>query len=276
MDTPELLSVDQIAASVPDGALVAFPTDITGFFPGISMSVIRALIRRSACNLHLVGLPTLGYGADLLIGAGCVASAECGGFQFRQSELGIPPRTAAAFAEKSIEFRDATCPALHARMQAGEKRIPFIPLRGMLGSDLLKNRPDWKVINNPFAENDPIVLLPAIIPDVALIHAPYADAKGNVYMGRRGELKTLAHAASKTYVTVERQIEGDLMADDSTSAATLSNVYVAGIAVAPGAAAPYGMPDEYSEDTEEFKRYAKAGETHDGFANYLEEVCGVS
>lgn len=273
MDVPSSLSIDQIADHIYDGALVALPTDVTGFFPGISVAVVRALICRHARNLHLVGLPSLGYAADLLIGAGCVASAECGAFQFHRSELGMPPRAAAAFAAQSIEFRDATCPALHARFQAGEKRIPFIPLRGMLGSDLLKHRVDWKIIENPFAANDPIVALPAIVPDVALIHAPYADAQGNVYLGRRGELKTLAHAARATYVTVEHRLDGDLMEDDSTSAATLSSVYVSGIAVAAGGAAPYGMPGDYPEDTDEFYQYAKAAATDAGFAAYLEGFC---
>ncbi len=269
------LSIEQIVDCIFEGAQVALPTDVTGFFPGIPIAVIHAIISRKVRNLHIVGLPSLGYAADLLIGAGCVASAECGAFQFHRSDLGMPPRAAAAFAAQSIEFRDATCPALHARFQAGEKRIPFIPLRGMLGSDLLKYRTDWKVIDNPFAADDPIVVLPAIIPDIALIHAPYADAEGNVFLGQRGELKTLAHAAKATYVTVERRVEGNLMADDTMSAAMLSSVYVSGIAVAFGGAAPYGMPNEYLEDSDEFVRYAKAAVTEAGFAEYLEGICDL-
>ena len=50
-----------------------------------------------------------------------------------------------------------------------------MPLRGLIGSDILKYRDDWKVIDSPFGSDDPIVLLPAIKPDVALLHAPMAD-----------------------------------------------------------------------------------------------------
>ena len=85
-------------------------------------------------------------------------------------------------------MKDATCPALHAAFQAAEKGVPFMPLRGLIGSDVLKHRPDWKVIDNPFGNDDPIVLLPAIKPDVALFHAPMADRDGNVWIGRQREL----------------------------------------------------------------------------------------
>ena len=50
-----------------------------------------------------------------------------------------------------------------------------MPLRGLIGSDLMAHRPDWQMIDNPYGNNDPIVLLPAIKPDVALFHAPMAD-----------------------------------------------------------------------------------------------------
>ena len=50
-----------------------------------------------------------------------------------------------------------------------------MPLRGILGSDLVRHRPDWQVIDNPFGRDDPIVLVPAIRPDIALFHAAMAD-----------------------------------------------------------------------------------------------------
>ena len=73
---------------------------------------------------------------------------------------------------------DATCPAIHAGAARGEKGVPFVPLRGILGSDLLAHRPDWKVIDNPFAAGDAIVVIPAIRPDVALFtrRSPTATA----------------------------------------------------------------------------------------------------
>jgi len=76
--------------------------------------------------------------------------------------------------------KDITCPARHAELQAAEEGGPFKPLRGLSGCDVRAYRPEWKVIDNPFGNDDPIVLLPAIRPDVALFHAPFADRDGNV------------------------------------------------------------------------------------------------
>ena len=87
---------------------------------------------------------------------------------------------------------------------AAQKGNPFQPIRGLLGTDILRNRPDWRVMQNPFAtEDDPIVLVPAIRPDVAIFHAPLADRRGNVWIGRRRELAAMAYASTRTIVTVE-------------------------------------------------------------------------
>src|SRR6202043_1598721 len=150
------------------------------------------------------------------------------------------PRFTAAVTSAAIRMKDATCPALHAAFQAAAKGVPFMPLRGIIGSDILAPRPDWRVIDNPFGENDPIVLLPALHPDVALIHAPMADRAGNVWIGRQRELVTMAHAATKTVVTVEKIFEGNLLDDPTLAAGTLPGFYVETIAVAENGCWPLG------------------------------------
>ena len=129
----------------------------------------------------------------------CVETIETSAVSL--GEFGAAPRFTAAVTAGALRVKDSTCPALHAAFQAAEKGVPFMPLRGLIGSDVLAHRPDWKVVDNPFDQNDPIVLLPAITPDVALFHAPLADRDGNVWIGRQRELITMAHAAEKTIVT---------------------------------------------------------------------------
>ena len=82
-----------------------------------------------------------------------------------------------------------------------------------VGSDVLAHRPDWKIFDNPFGNDDPIVLLPALKPDVVLFHAALADRTGNVFIGTQRELVAMAHAAQRTVVTVEKIYEGDLLRD---------------------------------------------------------------
>src|SRR5207302_4137218 len=135
-------SVDDAVAAIPDGAMVVVPRESSG----VPMEATRALIRRGVKRLHLVALPTSTLQADMLIGAGCIETLETSAVSL--GEFGPAPRFIAAILAGTIAMRDATCPALHAQFQAAEKGVPFMPLRGLIGSDLLAHRPDWKVIDN--------------------------------------------------------------------------------------------------------------------------------
>ncbi|MDR3525557.1 MAG: CoA-transferase [Acetobacteraceae bacterium] len=258
------LSLEALAARVHDGALIALPPDDSLS----SGALIRALVRRGVKHLRLVGVPTTGYAADLLIGAGCADVIETAAMTL--GEAGTGPRFAAAIAAGSIRVLDATCPAIHTALQAAEKGVPFMPLRGVLGSDVLGHRPDWHVIANPFSsDDDPILLLPAITPDVAIFHASCADEEGNVWVGRRRELATMAHAARASLVTVERIVKGRLLDDERLAPGVISGVYVEAIAVAERGAWPSGLLDEYDSDRAHIAAYAKAARTEAGFAEYL-------
>src|SRR5215469_362943 len=261
--------LEEALAAITDGCVLAVPREVSG----VAMVATRALIRRGIRRLHLIALPTSSLQADLLIGAGCVETIETSAVSL--GEFGPASRFTAAVTSGAIRVKDATCPALHAAFQAAEKGVPFMPLRGILGSDVLTYRPDWRVIDNPFgndssAGGDPIVLLPAIKPDVALIHAPMADRAGNVWIGRQRELATMAHAAQKTIVTVEKIHGGDLLADPVLAAGVLPGFYIERIAVAEKGCWPLGLPDHYAADQAHLAEYARLAATAEGFAQYLD------
>jgi glutaconate CoA-transferase subunit A len=262
-------SLDDALAPIADGCVLAVPRESSG----VPMAATRALIRRGIKRLHLIALPTSTMQADLLIGAGCIETLETSAVSL--GEFGLAPRFTSAILKGTIRMRDATCPALHAAFQAAEKGVPFMPLRGLIGSDVLKNRPDWKVIDNPFDDSaegsDPIVLLPAIKPDVALFHVPMADRDGNVWIGRQRELMTMAHAADKTIVTVEKIFDGNLLADKTLAAGTIPGFYIESVAVAERGCWPLPLPEHYAWDAEHLKEYAGLAATEDGFAKYLDK-----
>jgi glutaconate CoA-transferase subunit A len=233
------------------------------------MAATSALIRLGIKRLSLIALPTSSLQADLLIGAGCVETIETSAVSL--GEFGAAPRFTAAILAGSIRMKDATCPALHAAFQASEKGVPFMPLRGLIGTDVLKNRPDWKTIDSPFGDDDPIVLLPAIKPDVTLFHAPMADREGNVWIGRQRELVTMAHAAERTIVTVEKLFDGNLLADKTLAAGALPGFYIEQIAVVERGCWPLPLPDYYAWDAEHLKEYVRLAATDDGFAKYLDQ-----
>lgn len=259
-------NLDDALAPITDGCKLAVPRESTG----VAMAATRALIRRGVRRLRLIALPTTSLQADLLIGAGCVEEIETSAVSL--GEFGLAPRFTAAVLAGTLRVKDATCPALHAGFQASEKGVPFMPLRGLIGTDVLKNRPDWKLIDNPFGvDPDPIVLLPAIKPDVALFHAPFADRDGNVWIGRQRELVTMAHASEKTIVTVETIVDGSLLDDKTLAAGTLPGFYVESIAVAERGCWPLPLPEHYAWDAEHLKEYVALAATDEGFAKYLDK-----
>ena len=251
---------------MPDGAFLALPPDYS--LP--AMEAVRGLIRRKAKNLRLLGVPVLGLSADLLIGAGCVAEVHSSAVSL--GEAGLAPRFTEAAERGEIRVVDYTCPAVHTALQASEKGVPFMPLRGVLGSDLVAGREDWRVAQNPFsAVADPLLMVAAISPDVALFHARWSDGAGNVWVGRRRELATIAHAARHSYVTVEEERAGDMLEDELLAPGVISAAYITGTACAPRGAWPLGLLDLYAIDDAHVAFYARAAKTREGFQRYLDE-----
>ena len=261
-------SLDEALASVTDGCMLVVPREVSG----VPMAATRALIRRAVKRLHLVALPTSSLQADLLIGAGCVATLETSAVSL--GEFGPAPRFTAAITGGTITMKDATCPALHAALQAAEKGVPFMPLRGLIGSDVLKYRDDWKVIDSPFGNSDPIVLLPAIKPDVALLHAAdgrplrqcldRAAARIGDHGACGGEDRRRRWKKFTTAICSTIRCSPPARCRDSMSTRSRS----------PSAAAGRcGLPDHYAADAEHLALYAKMAATPEGFARVFGQVC---
>ena len=266
--------LDGLAGRVSNGALVALAPD----YSWVPMALVHALIRRKIKNLDLLAVPISGLAADLLIGSGAVNTLEAAAISL--GEAGPAPRFSEAVESGALHMRDSTCPAIHTALQASEKGVPFMPLGGLIGSDLIENRDDWKVIDDPLDLGEaggggPVLLLPAIKPDVALFHSPRADSHGNVWIGRRRELMTLAHASASTLVTVEVIEGGDFLSNEATAAGTLPALYVTAIAKVRDGAKPMGLTGHYERDMDHIRAYAEEAKTEEGFRRYLErEVLG--
>lgn len=260
----QIVSIEALAAQIRDGMTVALPSDNGG----VAMAATAAIVAARPRNLHLVCVPISGIQADMLIGEGLVGTVETSAITL--GEAGGAPRFAEGIRSSAFTIKDATCPAILAGLVAGQKGVPFMPIRGIIGSDVLKMRSDWKVIDNPFAPDDPIVVVPAIRPDVAIFHAPEADRFGNVRIGRQTELAAMAYAAKTTLVTVERIVETSLLADERNAAGVLPALYVGAISEARNGAWPLGLGGEYTTDTAEVARYAKMARSAEGFATYMQ------
>ena len=133
------VGVGELAARIADGCVLAVPKDESG----VSMAATRALIRRGVKDLHLLCVPTSGLQADMLIGAGCVATVECGAVTL--DEFGMAPRFRDAVESGAVRIIDSTCPAIYAALQEARKEenkgkliVAIIPSTGerYLSTDL--------------------------------------------------------------------------------------------------------------------------------------------
>ncbi|MDE0056700.1 MAG: hypothetical protein OXI22_04765 [Defluviicoccus sp.] len=148
--------------------------------------------------------------------------------------------------------------------------MPFVALRGIIGSDILAHRDDWRVMQNPFASGeDPVVVLPAVRPDIALIHARLRDSHGNLWVGNAREAIVLAHAARRTLATFEARYDGNLLDDEAMAGGTIAPVYVEAASHAPRGACPLALPGAYAADRDCLAEYAAAAASEDGFAAWL-------
>lgn len=260
------ITLSELADKIPDGARIAVPAD----YAGIAMAATRALIRRGVKDLHIVGVPTSGLQSEQLIAAGCVRTYESSALTL--GEHNPPPAFNEAVANGSLNIVDATCPAIHAAIQASQKGAPFATLRGIIGSDILKYHPDWKIIQNPFsAGDDPVVAIPAIQPDVALFHAPLADRDGNVWVGRRRELINMAQASKTALITVERITDDNLLETEELAAGTLPSLYVGGLTHVEKGTWPLGFWQGDPEDGDHIQLYKSMAKDPAGRAEYMEK-----
>lgn len=265
--THKYIDFEELVQQIPDNCHLAMVYEHDGFHSGAPLDVIRALIRRGTRGLRILCVPVNGMTADLLVGAGCVDEIEFGALVI--GEHGLPPRIEAAARAGSVRLRDTTCPAILNGLLATKLGVPFLPVTGILGSDLVNTHPEWRVLSNPYQSEEIVLIVPALAPDVALFHAPFADRRGNVWVGRRGDIILMAQGARKTLVTVDEIVDYDLMADSTKSCGTLSHVYIDGLCERPRGCWPMGLGSAETRDAEHIAEYVRLAATDEGFQEYL-------
>ena len=148
--------------------------------------------------------------------------------------------------------------------------LPFLAVRGLLHSDILKYRPDLLVQENPFNPGEQVVVAQPIRPDVAVFHALKADRWGNaITPGHRDDLM-MARAARRVIVTAEEIAEGELTGHDAGDDTFLPAIDVDVVAHVPLGAHPCGFGSLYDRDDAHWQEYLEAAKSTDDFQRYLE------
>jgi glutaconate CoA-transferase, subunit A len=151
--------------------------------------------------------------------------------------------------------------------------LPFIPVRGFLGSDYLTARADFRVVQDPFTGED-VAVVPPITPDVALIHALKGDPEGNILVDRLEDDHLLAQASQCVIASVEEIVPAGVMAE-TPEGLFVAGLYVTALVLAPRGAIPTGCRGYYTHDPVHLRRYLEAAKTTDAFRAYLDAYIGA-
>lgn len=215
------------------------------------MATVRQLVRRRVRDLTVVGS---GLALDILIAGGCVAKTMA--YYAGMAGVAIAPAFRAAAEAGEIEVWECEEGVLTAGLRAGAQGLPFLPWRGGVGTSLPEVNPDLKVIEDPI-EGQTLLAVPAIEPQVALLHAAESDPYGNVrHVGGPGWLDLfLYRAADRTVVQVERIVPNTQVRADP-GATTIAGVDA--VVRAPFGAHPFYSRGYYVQDEEATSAYLTA------------------
>jgi len=149
--------------------------------------------------------------------------------------------------------------------------LPYIAVRGLLGSDLLKHRQDLKVEKNPFNPGEEIVVAQPIRPDVAVFHALKADRWGNAVTADLRDDLMMARASRRVIVTAEEIVDHELTPEDALHNTFLPAIDVDGVVSALFGAHPCGCGLSYPVDDPQVQEYLNAAKSENSFRAYLEK-----
>lgn len=261
-----LTSLEDAAKMVNDGALVTFGG---ATFHRAPMELIRELVRQGKKDLNLIDRePAMDF--DLLIGAGCVAKVRAAMLAFEI--FGMAPNFRRKAEKGEIATREGACQPIIAGFRAAAMGLPSIPVKGMLGSDLMDISEvigSQKEIEDPFT-GEKMIAVRAIEPDVAVIHAQKADEYGNVRIeGPLYEDVIKAKASKKVIVTVEELIPNSEIRK-RPEATSIPHFIVDAVVELPKGAYPCSCFNYYDADYDHIREYLKAA-NKDEFHVYLDK-----
>jgi glutaconate CoA-transferase subunit A len=284
--TGKIIDLRTAAALVPDGATISFGGFTTQRHP---MAFIYELIRLGRRNLYLFG-HSPGGDWDILIGAGCIKRVELA-YEADEAFNTVGPRWRRAVERGEIEWEDYSNFSMVARFTAGAMGIPFMPVRSLLGSDLISqetlsseqraadSRTSPKklhVMDSPFQPGDRVVLVPAIHTDFAVLHVQKATDQGTVRIeGQTFADVQQAMCADVVIVTAEEIVEDDVLRREPERN-PIPSLAVNHVCHVPYGAHPYAVFNYYDYDPLQLKEYHGSAKDDAAYRRYLDAyVYGV-
>ncbi len=260
---------DAIATYVKDGASVVLGAALENAIP---FAATHELIRQGRRDLNVVA-PISDISTDMLIGAGCVAEVTGAWVGNVSGGMGHNYRRAAESGEPNpITIYDYSNFSIGMAFFAGAYGLPYIPVKSILGSDIVKSNPRIKMANNPFSEaSDPVALVPALKPDVAFLVVQRSDRFGNSHIwGSTGLTQEASIAAEKIIVLADEIVEPEVIASDP-SRVLIPGFGVNAVCHIPAACHPAPLIGRWRRDNAFLHHYHKETREPEGFARWCDE-----
>jgi glutaconate CoA-transferase subunit A len=250
---------------VHDGDIVALQNMATQAAP---MAAVRELIRQERRNLGLVVLVG-GIGVDWLAAAGCLDRVI--GAAVSMEQFGLCQRYRNAVEAGRIRVEELSETALNARLGAGARNLPFLPTRGLIGTDLIDVNDNLMLIDDPFG-GPPVVACRRLVPDVALVHVHRADRYGNCQFeptAQWPDLGIMPKAAERVIVTAEQIVDTDVLRRNPDRT-VLPGFVVDAVVEVPYGAHPTSFNPNYGYDTAMHLAWVAAARDDDAMRQFLD------
>ncbi len=251
----KITTIEGIVAQVRDGMTIGIGGWGSRRKP---MALVRALLRSPVKDLTVVsfGGPDVG----LLCAAGKVREVVFGFVSL--DSVPYDPWFGRARTEGALATREFDEGMVVAGLRAAAQRLPFLPIRAGLGSDVMTYNPDLRTVRSPYDDGEQLVAMPALNLDVALVHLNRADARGNAaYLGPDPYFDDLfCLAAEHRFVSCERIVSTEELVKSAPPQALLLNrMMVDGVVETPNGAHFTSCAPDYGRDEAFQREYAAAG-----------------
>ena len=259
---------EAIAKYVHDGDTIY----AAGFTHLIPFAAGHEMIRQGKKDLTLArATPDLIY--DMMVAAGCAKKVI---FSYMGNPgVGSLRIVRSALEQGKLEWDEYSHFGMITRLQAGASGLPFLPMNQTGATDLEKSNPNIKRIADPFGGKD-VIVVPALNPDVAIVHVQRADANGNSHLwGIIGEQKEAAFAAKKVILTAEEIVDESVIRSDPNRT-MIPGIVASAVCHVPFACHPSYAQGYYDRDNEFYLAWDKISESPDTVKAWLDEwVYGV-
>ena len=231
------------------------------------MALVRAIARSDLRELTLVsyGGPDVG----LLVAAGKVKRVACGFVTL--DSIPLEPHFRRARRDGLVQLTELDEGMLRAGLQAAAQRLPFLPIRAGLASDVLRVNPELRCVTSPYGDGEELVAMPALTLDVALVHMNRADPGGNAqYLGPDPYFDDLfCLAARRRLVSCERIVPtAELVAGGPVQSLLLNRVMVDGVVETPRGAHFTSCVPDYGRDELFQRRYVKCAASDQAWSEF--------